>query len=458
MLSKEGPALATGDVNGDGLPDIYLGGAIGQTGQLLLQTANGDFAPTSVEIFMQYKNSEDISAVFFDADGDQDLDLYVVSGGNEFKNGDERLQDRLFINGNGNWTDGTQQLPILRSVGSCVKPADYDQDGDLDLFVGTRVIPNFYGNPPKSFLLQNQGDGTFKDLTVKQFPDLRKLGMVTDAEWTDLENDGSIELVVTGEWMPIKVFSFQADRFVEQDFPAFQQNNGWWYSLEIADLNGDQNPDIIAGNLGLNAMFKASESEPFEMYVKDFDQNGSIEQIFVNYRDGQPNPIALRNELGKQLTAIKKKFVDFKSYADKSLYQVFTKEELEGADHFQVRSFESQVFLNQGSDFKAIVLPEAAQRSPIRAIISADVDEDGNTDLIIGGNFSYAKPEIGRYAASYGLTLKGNGDGTFTVLNSGESGIQCRGDIRGMTTWAQEGQMHVLIARNNDHPMLYSTK
>ncbi|MEO1435751.1 MAG: VCBS repeat-containing protein, partial [Bacteroidota bacterium] len=324
MLSKEGPALATGDVNGDGLEDIFIGGAARQKAQLLLQDPKGHFNPTKVEAFHQHQAAEDVDATFFDADQDGDLDLYVVSGGNEFKNGDENLQDRLYLNEKGQWTDASEQLPVLRSVGSCVRPFDYDKDGDLDLFIGTRVVPNFYGNAPKSYLLQNQGGGLFKDLTVKQFPDLRKLGMVTDAQWTDLQNDGTPELVVTGEWMPIRAFSFAGDRFTELPLTTPNQANGWWYSLEIADLNNDQLPEIIAGNLGLNAMFKASEQEPFEMYVKDFDQNGSVEQIFVNYRDGEANPIALRNELGKQLTAIKKRFVDFKSYAEVNLYEVFS--------------------------------------------------------------------------------------------------------------------------------------
>ncbi|MEM6723679.1 MAG: VCBS repeat-containing protein, partial [Bacteroidota bacterium] len=284
------------------------------------------------------------------------------------------------------------------------------------------------------------------------------LGMVTDAAWPDLQNDGTPELVVTGEWMPIRAFSFANDRFTEQPIESLNQATGWWYSLEVADLNGDQLPDLIAGNLGNNAMFKASEAEPFELYVKDFDQNGSVEQIFVNYRNGEANPIALRNELGKQLTAIKKKFVDFKSYADKGLQEVFTPEELEGAEHYQVKSFESALFINQGDNqFKKEILPEEAQRAPIRAISLVDADGDGIQDILLGGNFSFAKPEVGRYAASYGLLLKVQQDGRFELVNSKTSGIQWRGDVRNIKSWSDNaGQIKVLVARNNDTPLLYT--
>ncbi|MEQ9437404.1 MAG: VCBS repeat-containing protein [Cyclobacteriaceae bacterium] len=454
MLSTEGPKLAKGDVNGDGLDDFYVGGAKEQAGVLFLQKRNGTFAAVSNSAFEQDKISEDLGSLFFDADGDGDLDLYVSSGGNEFSKNSTALLDRLYINdGKGLFTKSNQILPVASRFEStsCVTAADYDADGDLDLFVGGRLRPFLYGVPVDSYLLENDGKGHFSDVTADKAPSLQKIGMVTDALWQDIDQDGDADLMVVGEWMPISVLINEGGHLVAStDTAGLGHTHGWWNTLEAADLDLDGDIDFVVGNHGLNSRFKASRNRPVRMLVQDFDGNGTAEPIISTYQGDTAYPMVLKHDLVMQLPVLKKKYLKYENYQGETVESIFTSAQRSNALELETYELASSVLINDGQGhFEVQALPQEAQFSPVYGILIRDFDQDGHQDILLGGNLFGAKPEVGRYDASYGLLMKGDGQGNFQPLRAPASGISIEGEVRDIIDLEIQGKPVVLVARNN---------
>jgi hypothetical protein len=454
LLSAEGPAMAAGDVNGDGLDDLYVGGAKWQPGRLLVQQPNGSFVATDSALFAADSVTEDVDAVFFDANGDGKPDLYVVTAGNEFWGSMKELKDRLYINdGAGRFTKSDAGLPDIFENGSCVVPGDFDGDGDLDLFVGSRVVARQYGLSPKSHLLRNDGKGTFTDVTAELAPALLTAGMVTSAAWIDPDGDGKRDLVVAGEWMPVRVFRQSRGRFTDRTADAgLAQSEGWWTHVAAADLNGDGRADLVLGNLGLNSYLKASRTQPAQMYVFDFFGNGTLEQIITFHKRGVSYPLATRDEMVKLMPALRAKFTSYKAFGASRVQDILPAEELEQATVLEARTFASAVAIADAKGvFTLKPLPVEAQFAPVFASVVRDLDGDGKADILLGGNRLGTPPMLGQYDASYGLLLHGNGDGTFAAVDMSQSGVRVRGEIRHMQAVRRaDGRTTIAIARNND--------
>lgn len=460
MLSTQGPKIAKGDANGDGLEDFYVCGAKESAGKLFIQGKNGTFSSTNKAVFEIDMISEDTDALFFDADNDKDMDLYVVSGGNEYSNLATPLQDRLYVNdGKGNFKKAENVLPYEFNVGSCVKATDFDGDGDTDLFVGSRSIPFEYGIAPKSMLLQNNGKGVFTDVITQIAPELQRIGMVTDATWADFNNDKIPDLVVVGEWMPLTFFENKNGKLTK-DSKLTSQNatSGFWNCIVAEDFDNDGDTDFFAGNLGLNAKLKANEKEPINLYLKDFDRNGDLDPILTYYKANEKGgrgsyPIALKDDIISQILPLKKKFLKYTDYAEKTINEIFTAEELKDAIVLDAKNLQSVFIENKGgnSGFEIKSLPLQAQFSPVFCFLVGDYDNDGKKDVLLGGNFSAVKPEIGQYDASNGLLLKGDGKNNFTPISASESGVFLRGESRDMISLSLgKSKQLVLVAKNND--------
>ena len=452
LLSRYGPALAVGDVNADGLDDVFAGGGRGQPAALFLQRPDGRFAPADAPALATDSLFEDTDALFFDAEGDGDLDLYVVSGDSEAEDTAD-YQDRLYLNGGfGAFTRADRALPEIGSSGATVAAGDWDADGDLDLFVGGRVLPGRYPLPPRSFLLRNDG-GTFTDVTAAIAPDLAEAGMVADALWADLDGDGGLELVIAGEWMPVRVFRPEAGRLVEvTDRLGLGGTGGWWNALAAADLDGDGDLDLVAGNRGLNAQIRASPQEPATILAADFDGNGSIDPVLSCYVDGVSYPTASRDEMLGQVNLLKRRFTDYASYADATVEDLFTEAERAGALELEATTFASTVFENEGGRFVARPLPVEAQVAPVHAVLVGDLDRDGTTDILLAGNEFGMRAQDGPFDAGRGLFLRG-GDGLqFTPVDPGTSGFFAPGDVRALRLVTTPRGSVVLVGAS-DEPM-----
>jgi enediyne biosynthesis protein E4 len=459
MLSTEGPRSCKGDVNGDGLEDLYVGGAKDQAGALLLQSSNGSFLASNISLFEMDKNSEDTDCEMFDADGDGDLDLYVASGGNELPSSSSSLADRLYLNdGRGNFIKSPQILPAGRyETTGCVRAADYDNDGVVELFVGIRLRPFLYGVPVNGYLLENDGRGNLTNVSARMAPGLQEVGMIRDMQWTDVDGDGDLDMILAGDWMPLKIFINQGGTFTESK-DAFGSVNtaGWWNCIATGDFDGDGDIDFVAGNHGLNSRFKASEERPVSMYVNDFDHNGSAEQIICVYEGDSAYPLALKHDLTRQIPDLMKKYPKYELYKEQTINDIFTPEQLANAIHLDVSLLESSLFLNDGAGhFSFRALPVEAQFSTVMAAESGDFNGDGNPDLLLGGNLYRVKPEVGRYDASYGNFLAGDGHGGFTVVPPRVSGFRLEGEIRDFQTIQTPGGEVLLVARNNDPLQLF---
>jgi hypothetical protein len=454
MLSTQGPRMARGDVNADGLEDLYICGASAEPGALYEQTKGGRFKRTNEALLQVDSLSEDTDALFFDCDGDGDQDLYVCSGGNEFSPNSTALIDRLYINnGRGGFTRSPQVLPsyIFEST-SCARAADYDRDGDLDLFVGVRLKPFSYGYPCKSYILQNNGKGIFTDITQAVAPGLLKAGMVCDGRWLDYDGDGREDLVVAGEYMPISLYHNEGGRLKEVTSEAgFGRTNGWWNRIAVADINGDGYLDIIGANHGLNSRFKASEQKPVSMYVSDFDNNGTAEQVLTCYNGDSSYPMLLRHDLVSVLPYLKKKYLRYEDYKNQTVRDIFTAGQLSSAIELNAYTMQSSVFINNGKGaFTRKTLPVEAQLSGMYGIAVSDFDRDGKMDILMGGNFYQSKPEVGIYDASYGCLLKGDGKGGFVAVTPQRSGVMIRGAVRDIMVLQRGKNKIVVIAKNNE--------
>ena len=454
LLSTEGPALAIGDVDGDGRDDIYVGGAKWQAGRLFIQRRDGTFRASPETAFQSDSLSEDVDAVFFDANGDGYPDLYVVSGGNEFEADDAALQDRLYVNdGRGHFRRDSLALHRLSESGSCVVPGDWNGDGHLDLFVGRRVVARHYGLTPRSYLLENDGTGHFRDVTLEKAPGLAKAGMVTSAAWVDYDHDGRLDLIVAGEWMPIHVFHQEDGHFVDRTVEAgLAGTEGWWNSVTVADLNGDGRPDLVLGNLGRNSYLQASPTEPARLYVGDFGHNGTLEQILTFYKHGVSYPVAGRDELISLIPRLRDRYATYAAFGAARVEDILPAGELAQASVREARILASSVALNNGNGtFTLAPLPAEAQFAPIRAVLVGDFDGDGRPDLLVGGNLYGVPPVLGRYDASYGLLLSGMGDGRFSSVDMERSGLMIEGQVRHIGWLRQaDGKRIIVVARNND--------
>ena len=461
MLSTLGPKLAIGDVNGDGLEDAFIGGAKGAVGGIFLQTRSGGFVKSNKIDLRPDAVSEDMGALFFDADGDKDLDLYVVSGGNEFEKTDPALKDRLYINrGKGNFIKSKKNLPDFTSSGSVVKAADYDNDGDQDLFIGGRILPNQYPYAPNSYLLENGGKGIFKDVTDEIAEGLKNIGMVSDALWTDFNGDNQPDLMLVGEWMPITLFENQNGNFKNiSEEVGFKNSDGWWNTVAQADFDQDGDRDYVAGNFGLNSQLKTSVEYPIGIFAKDYDKNGSVDPILSCYDEGKNYPVFSKDDIQQQLTILKNRFVRYNEYADLTIDQIFTPEELEGSKVLYAKNFETSIIENLGNgQFEITALPKETQLSPIYGLATGDYNQDGHLDIVMGGNFTSSRVKFGHYDAIRGICLLGNGKGQFSNKDASETGLMLSGEVRDIQKIVSaRGEEYLIFSRNNDKPKIYKT-
>ena len=460
LLSTEGPRLAVADVNGDGLDDFYVGGAKWQPGKLFIQQHDGTFRASAQPAFEADSLSEDIGASFFDANGDGRQDLLVVSGGNEFWGEQDALRPRLYLNdGHGNFKRARDALPNIFENGSCVAVGDFNGDGRPDLFIGSRVVSKSYGMIPRSHLLENDGTGRFTDVTLEKAPALSEAGMVSSATWIDYDHDGKLDLVVVGEWMPVRVFHQENGKLVDRTKEAgLSGTNGWWNSVEAVDLRGNGRRDLVLGNLGLNSYLHASPKEPARLYVSDFSHSGggNLEQILTSYKNGVSYPVAGRDELLKKIPSLRGKYPSYKDFGASRVEDIFPAADLSQAQVREAYTFASAVALNNGNGtFTLQPLPLEAQFAPIYASLAGDFDGDGKTDLLVGGNFYGVIPVLGRYDASYGLLLRGDGKGGFTAVDMAESNLVIDGQVRDMKMLrGPKGERLIVVARNNDKVMV----
>lgn len=459
-ISQEGPGLTVGDVNQDGLDDFFVGGALLKSGKVFIQKKNGTFegrALTTTDI-----ESEDMGCLLFDADNDNDLDLYVVSGGNEYIPNHRRYQDRLYFNdGKGNFKKGETALPTILASGSCVVAADYDHDGDFDLFVGGRVLPTLYPKAPRSYVLNNDGNGNFEDVTQRISPELLNPGMVTSALWTDFDSDGWMDLIVAGEYMPISFFRNEnGKKLISNSNAGVQNSEGWWNSLTAGDFDNDGDMDYIAGNYGLNTPYRASAIEPINVTFKDFDNNGALEAITSYYEEGVNYPTPSMDVITAQLPLLKRKVLYYNTYARTSTSRLLEIAGEEGAQSLYCKTLESAYIENSGNGkFNYTPLPRAMQFAPVYGVFTKDVNQDGNLDFIAVGN-SYA-PEVttGRCDAFIGLVMLGDGKGNFNALPSTQSGFFVNGDAKSIAQLkAANGSLLTMVTQNNDSIKVFRSK
>jgi len=460
MISGEGPHAAVSDVNGDGLEDLYVCGAKDAPGVLFVQQAEGRFIRTNVSLFGKDQKSEDSDCEFFDADGDGDQDLYVASGGNLFPASSSALSDRLYMNdGSGLFSKSEQILPAGKyESSSCVRSADFDGDGDTDLFVGIRLRPFLYGIPVNGYLLENDGKGKFTNARQTTAPGLSELGMITDMAWTDLDGDSDEDMVIVGDWMPVKIFINEGGRFTDQsEAYGLKDTEGWWHVVTARDLNGDGHMDLALGNHGLNSRLRAEKDRPLSMYVNDFDLNGSVEHIICSYNENFSYPLVMKDILVNQIPALEKKYPNFRDYRDQTITDLFSEEVLQRSVLLEARTLESCVLINSGSgSFQRQALPTEAQLSPVYALVVEDFNRDGFADLLLGGNLHRAKPETGIYKASYGLLFAGGADGSWSPVPAERSGFHINGEIRDLEKMKISGRQVFVVGRNNDILKLYS--
>ncbi len=448
--SNLGPCSAVGDVNSDGLIDIFIGNAEDAVARLLIQTTSGEFEIRSGP-WEKDSIHEDTGCVLVDLDNDNDLDLYVVSGGNDSSKESSFYQDRIYYNENGHFTK-VRRLPTIVSSGKVVVPMDFDQDGDMDLFVGGRVVPSNYPFAPESIILENLGGAndqmSFKKLDEQKIGELKNIGLITAAQWHDLNGDGNKQLVVTGEWMGILIFNYENGHFsnVSKKY-GLANMTGWWSALEISDIDNDGDQDLIVGNLGQNYKYKASEKSPFFIYANDFDKNGTSDIVLSYEKHGKNLPLRGRECSSEQIPGISRKFRTFESFADASLEEIYGESMLKQALHLQANTFEHVWLENINGKFISHPLPRWAQISSIEAILPFDYNGDEFPDFIVAGNLYSSEVETTRNDASIGLVLEGIGKKGFRAVPASESGLMVKGEVRGI---------HEIKTNNNERLIIFA--
>ena len=455
MRSTEGPKMAVADVNNDGTEDLFIGGSKNNIASLFIQK-NSTFIKKETSDFNNQRAAEDAESIFFDADNDGDLDLYVCSGGVETSKYSANYLDKLYLNdGTGNFTLSNQKLPttVQYHSSSSVIVADTDNDNDLDIFVGERTIPNSYGMPGSGFLLINDGTGKFTEQSTNLAPEFKNLGMITDALFIDITKNGYKDLVVVGDFMGVAVFENQQGKFKRTEKNMLSNLKGWWNTIEKSDLDNDGDFDLILGNHGLNSRFKASTKNPIKLYVNDFDKNGFLDPIlsFID-KNEKEYPYALRHNLVDQLKYLSKKFPDYESFKTATIQDIFTPEQLQESSILEANTLSSVILFNEGAfNFTVQKLPLEVQLSPVYAIIASDFDNDGDQDILLGGNLDGVKPEFGRYDASFGNYLENTGNRVFKFHQKGK-GLKVNGQIRDLKVLKNK----VFITKNNDSLEVYN--
>ncbi len=446
-MSTLGPGIATGDINGDGLEDFFVGNASGYPAALYIQDKDGQFSKSMTSLWQKEAKYEDMDAEFIDIENDGDLDLYVVSGGNHLAENSDLYNDRLYINdGEGNYSRSSSSIPVLNSSGSCVIPEDFNGDGFIDLFVGGRVVPGRYPFPPKSYLLKNEGGGKFQELSI---PEMENLGMVTSALWMDLNNDQKKDLVVAGEWMPVQAFLNNGEILELKKEALFENSEGWWFSLSKADLDNDGDEDLIAGNLGLNYKYKAKVDQPFHIYSGDLDQSGSNDIYLGYFQEGKIFPVRGRECSSQQMPFVKDKFTTYSDFGKATIDEVLG-EAADGALHYQAYQFASMILWNENGNFNPQPLPISSQISAITSTMALDINEDGVLDIVAVGNLQGSEIETPRNDAGIGSILIGNKNKRFAPLDLENSGFLAAGDVKSMARIKlANGSYGILIARNS---------
>ncbi len=456
-FSQHGPGIAVAEINGDGKEDFFVGGGSGYPAALFIQNDTG----FEKHVFPFHEEADDMGALFFDANGNGFPDLYVVSGGSSHPSESSDYQDRLYINdGNGSFSHSKNALPALASSGSSVIAADFDGDGDLDLFIGGRVVPGSYPYPAQSYLLENIG-GKFRDVTSQYLPNEGKIGLVSDGIWTDFDGDGEVDLVLVGEWMPITFLKNEGKKFVDHtDQVGLSNTKGWWNSITAADLTGNGRVDFVLGNQGLNSRHKATEKKPIRVYADDFDHNLSVDPIISRYIQGKEYPVHPRDNLISQVPSMKRRLPRYKQYGESTIDKVLSKKERQNAMKLSASYMETAVLLDHGEmNFELKALPIEAQLSPTYGILIADFSSDGHLDILLSGNDYSTEIHSGWHDAGIGLLLTGDGKGNFTPVHHSTSGFFVDTDAKGMAgLWGPDDQLMVLVASNQGRLHSFSSK
>jgi hypothetical protein len=458
-VSQNGPFTASADVNGDGLDDLFIGGAVEKSGVLYLQNENGKFIKNALQPWQKHRNSEDLGCLFIDVDGDSDYDLYIASGGSEYKAGNPLLKDRLYINdGNGKFTHDSSALPEISQSSQCVKASDIDNDGDLDLFVGTRLIPGKYIYPATSYILLNE-NGTFKKASEEIAPSLTNIGMVTDAVFTDIDNDKDDDLLIVGEWMEIKVLKNNQGKFEDSSNAyGLEGTRGIWWSVTASDLDNDGDDDFIIGNLGRNNKFKASKEHPFKVYANDFDNNGTNDIVFAKfYKDGYV-PMRGRECTSQQMPYVADKFKDYHSFASSKLIDILPEEKVDDAVVYEIESFESIILLNEGGQLIRKPLPNEAQITPLKSSLVMDINKDGYNDIISVGNHYGVEVETPRYDAGFGAVFLNDGKSNFKFSVPEKSGFYIPKDSRDIKQLNYKNSILFIVTNNDSQPSVFEVK
>ena len=453
MLSMEGPCISVGDVNGDKLEDFYAGNGNGYPSVLFIQSTNGSFTSSVNPVFIRDSVYEDCGSVLDDFDGDGDKDLIVVSGGNAFNVNHENYMSRYYINNGKGTFSRVLDFPIIRTNAGAVLAVDYDHDNDLDIIITGRDVPGRYPESPRSYLLRND-NGKFKDVTHDIFPGLETLGMISDVKTADLDGDHLPEIIFAGEWLPVTVYSYDGKTFKNTTASfGLEKTTGWWKSILVDDIDGDGDPDIIAGNIGLNSRMVTSETNPVTLITKDVDGNGSLDPILCFYYKDKLYPYAVRDAMLEQLPMLKKKFLRYSTYAYATIDDIFSKDDLNGSTTMTANTFQTTYFVNENKKFVAHTLPYQVQLAPVFEMIAIDVNNDGKKDILMAGNFSYSETETGEMDAGNGTLLLQNPDGTFTFEPNAKHGFWAQGEVRELKRITLADGRIAILTGNNQGPI-----